>query len=67
MYADSLESVNCRVGSLETSWTDEQIWTVVNCRVGSLEISSAARAYAADVNCRVGSLEILLSYLLSVV
>ena len=30
--------VNCRVGSLETKLSDEEILEAVNCRVGSLEI-----------------------------
>ena len=44
-YPGGLEDVNCRIGSLEKTPTDDTAILRVNCRIGSLEMQKRREAY----------------------
>ena len=52
-----MDTVDCRIGSLEILNADEVPPEVVDCRIGSLEIPRLLRMRQQLVDCRIGSLE----------
>ncbi len=56
--------VNCRIGSLENTFTTDDTGGNVNCRIGSLEIPIMLFTVLYHVNCRIGSLEIIFNYII---
>ena len=53
----SVLSVDCRIGSLETSTRRTGGGDYVDCRIGSLEIYESMTTSIEAVDCRIGSLE----------
>ncbi len=54
------EDVHCRIGSLETTHTHQELLLIVHCRIGSLEKYPNNTRSHYRVHCRIGSLEITL-------
>ena len=53
-----IDTVNCRIGSLEIENVADGTFIAVNCRIGSLETFPHCLSTVNSVNCRIGSLEI---------
>ena len=54
---DKSNTVDCRIGSLESTRTVITIFSPVDCRIGSLEIYLFNACNGSSVDCRIGSLE----------